>query len=455
MAAKVVKAGMPNTPRRMQASMRVLWLCEHKLCLCKRPPSSPGPSDERRSLSESNKRRHCECALPLMKGCGERVSSLKLLTQNRRQYILSLLHAVQTSCWDQLGSSTVERHHSSPRLLPWPVPRFCVAWVHGWWNASHKRKTAEQLAWCHTASSLCCFGRLSEPLQQKLCYPVQRLRAKLAEEQAAEQRALCLAAQAELEELQHHFCLPALEGPRVVRVELTTRFAFGLNEIQGRHCRMQLWQQGTSVDPSGCARQSPSTTGTARGWQQGSMESCNAFCSSRQRSGGSRWPYSTIRGCKKAVRFCEIAEKRGWEERETKAKKHHRECALAFVVNGCGERVWSLKLLTQNRRQYILSLRRAVQTCCCFAAFWFRLLIWCPDRPLTLLVLPWTLTWAWRWTRFHALCILCVYCSNACVRSLVMVQRKPQLYNRLRLLIRFRPPSKGVVRREPATDVAG
>lgn len=95
-----------------------------------------------------------------------------------------------------------------------------------------KRKTGEHLAWCRTASSLCCLGRLPEPLQQKLCYPVQRLRAKLAEEQAAEQRALCLAAKAELKELQHHFAFQLSEGQERVRVELTTHFAFGLKEIQ-------------------------------------------------------------------------------------------------------------------------------------------------------------------------------------------------------------------------------
>ena len=105
----------------------------------------------------------------------------------------------------------------------------------GAWLVEHqpdKRKTAEHLAWCRTASTLFCLGRLSEPLQQKLSYPVQRLRAKHAEEQAAEQRALCLAAKAELQELRRHFAFQLSEGQERVRVELTTHFAFGLKEIQ-------------------------------------------------------------------------------------------------------------------------------------------------------------------------------------------------------------------------------
>ena len=154
----------------------------------------------------------------------------------------------------------------------------------GAWLVEHqpdKRKTAEHLAWCRTASSLCCLGRLSEPLQQKLSYPVQRLRAKHAEDQAAEQRALCLAAKAELQELRRHFAFQLSEGQERARVELTTHFAFGLKEIQD--------VLTTSL-----------------------MESCNAFCSSRQRSGGCPWPYRTNRGCKKAVRFCETV--RWWKK---------------------------------------------------------------------------------------------------------------------------------------------
>ena len=95
-----------------------------------------------------------------------------------------------------------------------------------------KSKTAEHPAWCRAASSVCCLGRLSAPLRQQLDYPVQRLRAKLAEEQAAKQRALCLAAQAERVGLQQHLARQLLEGQERVRVELTTRFAFGLKEIQ-------------------------------------------------------------------------------------------------------------------------------------------------------------------------------------------------------------------------------
>lgn len=88
----------------------------------------------------------------------------------------------------------------------------------GAWLVEHqpdKRKTAEHLAWCRTASSLCCLGRLSEPLQQKLSYPVQRLRAKHAEDQAAEQRALCLAAKAEQIAPAHALCKIRLSAKRV------------------------------------------------------------------------------------------------------------------------------------------------------------------------------------------------------------------------------------------------
>ena len=132
----------PTPPRRMQASMRVLWLCEHKLCLRRRPLSFPGHSklvSTRGALSVSRTKGTIASVPCLWWRVVVKVSRLKLLTQNRRQYMLSLLRAVQTSCWDQLGSSTVERHHSSPRLLPWPVPRSCIAWVHGWWNGSRTR----------------------------------------------------------------------------------------------------------------------------------------------------------------------------------------------------------------------------------------------------------------------------------------------------------------------------
>ena len=111
--------------------------------------------DERRSLSESNKRHHCECALPLVKGCGE---SFTFEVADAKP---APVHVIIAPCSTNiLLRPTRFKHCWTASLITSPFAMASAKVLHcvGAWLVERqpdKRETAEHLAWCHTASSLC------------------------------------------------------------------------------------------------------------------------------------------------------------------------------------------------------------------------------------------------------------------------------------------------------------
>ena len=171
--------------------------------------SFPGPSiDERRFFSESRKEKCAIASVPCLWG--------RVVAKEFEIW----------SCWrlqtNSLLTRTRPKHFStaSPRLLPWPVPRSCIAWVHRWWNISRTRGRQLSIWPGAVQLHLSAASDGSRSHCSKSCPTLSSDRAKHAEEQAAEQRALCLAAKAALKELQHHFAFQLLEGQERVRVEL-------------------------------------------------------------------------------------------------------------------------------------------------------------------------------------------------------------------------------------------